>query len=54
MSPFNRFWQLTFGIWVRLIKLLPKRFWQDWILYVMLCENLCLSLSPILFRSVEL
>ncbi|KAL2126862.1 hypothetical protein VTI74DRAFT_11705 [Chaetomium olivicolor] len=37
VSPINRLWQLTFWIWVPLIKLLPKSLWEDR-LFVMLPE----------------
>jgi hypothetical protein len=31
VSPFNRLWQVTSGVWTPMIKLLPKSWWQDWI-----------------------
>ncbi|KAK0635797.1 cytochrome P450 [Bombardia bombarda] len=35
IHPFNLFWQLTFWLWVPLIKLLPKSVWEGW-LFIML------------------
>ena len=32
VSPINILWQLTFFIWVPLIKLLPESLWENWLL----------------------
>lgn len=32
VHPLNRIWQVTFWIWVPLIKLLPKSLWESWLL----------------------
>ena len=32
IHPHNSFWQLTSSVWVPLIKMLPKSWWEQWLL----------------------